>query len=335
MVEATSNLIKEETESKGIHGREPSFSKDINVKSFDVTSRVSFREVSGFRSSLMSDSSYPVWFESIGGEYEDICYDIASSGDSVYVVGYTDKYEVGYADVLVARISKSDGSIEWIVVFGGEDEDYGFGAYLREEYLYIAGMTKSFGYGSNDVLVAKVSIYDGSLQWIIVFGGSDYDCGNGITVDENSVYVTGGMCGLGVGAFDVFIASLSTLDGSLEWLKTIGGTYNEHGIDITISGDYLYVVRETSSFGTSGNNIFTIELSSSDGTLEWMSTIEIDGEDPAYAIAVSDGDIYLLGQTVGLADGFPDVLVASLSSTDGSLVWTTVFGGEGEKVVAT
>lgn len=95
------------------------------------------------------------WTKSYGGSSDDYGYSIRQTTDGGYIVaGYTESFgEAG--DVYLIRID-SNGDLIWSKVFGGSQTDYGWSVkQTADEGFIIAGYTRSFGSGNEDVYLIK------------------------------------------------------------------------------------------------------------------------------------------------------------------------------------
>ncbi|HEY3322789.1 MAG TPA: PQQ-binding-like beta-propeller repeat protein, partial [Planctomycetota bacterium] len=149
------------------------------------------------------------------------------------------------------------------------------------------------------------------------------------------------------GGNDAFVSRYNA-DGSYAWTRTFGGTSNDSGNSITVSGSTLYVTGAFDSanagLGGSGTlsstgstDAFILALNASDGALIWQQKFGGNGSDNARGIAVSDGKVVVagyynssnagVGGTGSLAQvGGWDGFVIALNATDGSEAWKLGFG---------
>jgi len=199
------------------------------------------------------------------------------------------------------------------------------------------------------------------LNFSTYFGGSEgSETGYGIAVTEDgSCYLTGRTSSINFptqfafdstisGSSDAFVAKLSG-SGSLLWSTFFGGNDSEISHDISVASDgscYVTGSTESSDFPTlnaSDNtyggygDIFLAKFSSI-GQLLWSSYFGGNRSDKGRSIAVtSDGSCYVTGSTE--SSDFPtqnafdsthngglDAFVSKFS-TNGSLLWSTFFGG--------
>jgi hypothetical protein len=110
------------------------------------------------------------WTRTLGGGESDYGNSIIQTRDGGYAVaGSTESFGSGNSDIYVVKLNGS-GNIQWTRTIGGEDYDDGNSIIQTTDGGYaIAGSTKSFGSGGQDVYVVKL---DGS-------GGVNVDsCGS-------------------------------------------------------------------------------------------------------------------------------------------------------------
>ncbi len=161
-----------------------------------------------------SASGSLLWSTYLGGNSSDYGRGIAvDTTGNAYVTGMTystdfptpngwDTTQNGDEDAFVAKFS-SDGSLLWSTYLGGSGLDEGKSiAVDGTGNVYLTGMTCSTDVpmpntwdstfnGIEDAFVAKLSA-DGPLLWFTYLGGSGYDDGCGIVVDNaGNAYVTG------------------------------------------------------------------------------------------------------------------------------------------------
>jgi RHS repeat-associated protein len=103
-------------------------------------------------------------------------------------------------NAFAAKLNSSDGALQWNTFLGGSQNDAGNAiAVDNNGNLYVAGYSSiSWGApvrafsGSNDAFAAKLNSSNGTLSWNTFLGGSGYDAGNTIAVDDSGyVYVAG------------------------------------------------------------------------------------------------------------------------------------------------
>jgi hypothetical protein len=196
------------------------------------------------------------------------------------------------------------------------------------------GVDPHYPNGGEDAYLTKFNS-TGTFQWARTWGGTDWDCGNGVAVDgAGNVYVTGFFQtgygqdvdfdpGPGVDNHkvtggnwnDVFLSKFSPT-GNFMWAKTWGGDTWDIGYDIDIDSSYnVYVTgyyNGTCDFNPNAgvdsqpNNgdydVFVSKISAT-GNYMWARTWGGSGRDIGKALAVDgSGNVCV----TGLYQGTPD-----------------------------
>jgi hypothetical protein len=244
-------------------------------------------------------------------------------------------------DAYVACL-EPNGALRWLKTVGEINQavdDYASDVAVYGGSIYITGYTNGFRGTNPDlspfdkIFVARLSASDGGLRWLKVIGSYIvwmntlylYYYATGIAVDGDSVYVTGylkaGYLTHGP-IYDVFVASLSISDGSLQWFKIVRGDDPAVANDIAVYGGSMYITGYV-SFLTE-TDAFVASFSASNGTLQWFKTVE--GANDAKSIIVSENRIYVAGETDSFGAGGMDAYAACLE-LNGSLRWFKAIGG--------
>ena len=142
---------------------------------------------------------------------------------------------------------------------------------------------------------------------------------------EGFLYVVGETRAFGE-VSDVFVAKMNSSDGSIVWVKSIGGGGGEEGSDIVLYGnDTLYVVGSTTSYGEGDFDILLAKINAANGSLEWLLTIGTSNREKAYALTMDDeGKIYVSGCCEGLST---TACVMKINPENRSLEWFKLYGG--------
>jgi len=181
----------------------------------------------------------------------------------------------GDYDIFVAKMG-SDGNWQWATKAGGNDWDDGEGITIDDDRnIYVTGFfreTATFGSysitgdGNGDIYVAKMDS-NGNWQWAAKAGGSEFDRGEGITIDdERNTYVTGSFFGTSTFgsysitsdySYDIFVAKLD-VNGNWQWVTKAGGCGINAGLGITIDEfENTYVIGDFDGTGTFGSYYIT------------------------------------------------------------------------------
>jgi len=141
-------------------------------------------------------------------------------------------------------------------------------------------------------------------QWEATWGGESAEIGVDVAVaPDGSIYTVGYTFTFAQGApyycCDAFILKYDQT-GNLLWQRTWGGWQNEmtRSVAIDPTGNYIYVVGTTESFGQGDHNAFILKFDNT-GNLIWDKTWGGPSVDSAAAdVAVhQQGDIYVVGYT--------------------------------------
>jgi len=332
----------------------------------------------------------------IGGSGADQAYGIAvDSSGNTYVTGKAsssypttagsyNQTHGGNEEVFVTKLNSDGSDLIYSTFLGGSGFDQGFHIDVDNSgNAYVTGHTSSgafpttagaynqtFGGGSNDAFVAKLSSDGSILEYSTFLGGSGFDEGLWIRVDDSgNAYVTGRagsgfpttagayQTTFGGGSYDAFVAKLSSDGSGLEYSTFLGGLSFDVGDGLLVEGSgNIYVTGNTRSsdfptsvgaYNTSRNgdyDVFVTKLNpAGSGSADLIYSTFLGGssfEFPNGGIAVdSFGNAYVSGQTASsnfpttagaynnTFGGFRDVFVTKLSSDGSSLEYSTFLGG--------
>jgi len=203
------------------------------------------------------------WARTLGGSGNDRGYAlITTSTGEVLLTGRTTSFGAGSSDVLVAKLF-ADGTLAWARTLGGSSIDYGYALTTTATgEIVVAGYTRSFGAGSNDVLVTKL-FANGTLAWARTLGGSNSDDGFAlITTSTGEVLLTGRTTSFGAGNNDILVAKLFA-NGTLAWARTLGRSNNDYGRALTTtSTGEIVVAGDTLGFGAGLEDVLVAKLDS-------------------------------------------------------------------------
>jgi len=165
--------------------------------------------------------------------------------------------------------------------------------------------------------------------------------------------------GLQLGSYDQ--SRELVIDPSLTWATYLGGAAEDDAYAVAIDGSgNLYVTGQTKStdfpfiagaYSTSNKGVFDIfvtKVAANGSSLIYSTYIGGTGNDSGTAIALDgSGNAYVVGGTTTLGTGFPtttgafqtsfgggsvDAFVLELASNGGSLMFSTLLGGDGDDV---
>ena len=284
-----------------------------------------------------------------------------------------------------AATAQDDALFSWVKNMGGSDWDSGGDiAVDADGNVYATGFFRNTGdfdpgtgtlnltsAGILDIFISKLD-RDGNLLWAVRVGGTDYDRGFGIAVDnDGNVYSTGYFAGTvdfdpGPGTFNlsssgsgIYILKLDT-DGNFVWAKSISASGSNYGRAIAIdNAQNVYVTGEfkftvdfdpgpgVSNLTQTGSNgdVFILKLDAA-GDFEWAKSHGGSSDDVARSIkADAAGNVYTSGGFHSTVDFDPGAGVFNLTSEgsregfiskldiNGNFVWARQIGSTGTDIV--
>ncbi len=314
------------------------------------------------------------------------------SGGNAYVTGHTRSGNFplvspiqvvpgGDSDVFVTKIDASGSSISYSTYLGGSSLDAGYDIAVDSVgNAYVTGVTASDnfplaspiqgryrGWPYYDAFVTKIDASGSVLSYSTYLGGSKYEHGNSIAVDDlGNAYVTGDTDShnfptsspiqesFAGGSFDAFVTKINASGTALSYSTYLGGkhTDNGHGIAVDSEGN-AYVTGETSStnfplaspiqgsFKWGSHDAFVTKIDASGSTLSYSTYLGGSSNDKGYGIAVdSEGNAYVTGETSSA--NFPlvspiqgshpvleggDVFITKINASGNALSYSSSLGG--------
>jgi hypothetical protein len=323
----------------------------------------------------------------LGGSSYDWGYGIAvDSSGNAYITGWTASFDfptvVGpdtsyncYRDAFVTKVNPDGTALVYTGFLGGSANDGGYSIAVDSSgNAYITGWTASSDFpvvvgpytshnGYWDAFVAKVNPAGTALVYSGFLGGSDDDCGYGITVDSSgNTYVTGytyssdfptvvGPDTTFNGAWDAFVAKVNPAGTALVYSGFLGGSGSDGGKGIvvdssgnayvtgyTYSSDFPAVVGPYTTFNGCVD-AFVAKVNPAGTALVYSGFLGGSGSDGGEGIAVdSSGNAYVTGWTT--SSDFPvvvgpdtsyndygDAFVAKVNPDGTALVYAGFLGG--------
>ncbi len=287
-----------------------------------------------------------LWTKTYGGAEDDYGCAVQQTADLGFIItGYTNSFG-GQNDVYLIK-TDPDGVVEWVRVYGGSEDDYGYDVHQTADLGYIVvGQTFSFGIGGGDGYLIRTDA-NGDTLWTKTFGGAFADAAQSVDVTSDQGYIiTGSTNSFGAGNSDVFLIR-TDINGDTLWTKTFGGTYDDVGNSVLETADLGFFIAGYTYSVTGGEDSDIYLLSTdSNGDINWEQTYGDSGSyqygysadetnDEGFVIGGNanatggeDGDLYLL-RTDSLGDSLwtrggasvnTDVIYSAIQTTDGGYV---------------
>ena len=175
------------------------------------------------KTSMNGDS---IWSRTFGGVGWDECTSIQQTSDGGYILGgwvsSEDPGDVDFDCWLVKTNAQGDSL--WRRAYGGNNGESCYSVQQTTDGGYIlGGTTTSYGAGSNDFWLVRVSS-NGGRMWSQAFGGSSVDFCESVQQTADGGYILGGWTySFGAGASDFWLVKTDT-NGEEEWNRTFGGS---------------------------------------------------------------------------------------------------------------
>ena len=300
------------------------------------------------------------WQKTLGGSNDDRGWDIIQTSDGGYVAtGFAESNDgnltenQGLYDIWVVKLN-STGSIQWQKTFGGTDNEQASeilqtldGGYILSGWTASNDGNISTNYGGSDYWIIKLDSF-GNLEWEKNFGGTSADFGVSIKQTSEGGFIIGGgtqsndidLSGSPRFWPDFWIVKINST-GTIEWQKTLGGTFVDYFFDIEQSNDGGYIIggRVASddgdvSINQGGFDSWVVKINST-GTIQWQKTFGGTSNDYLFDIQKTlDGGFITVGYTesnngdVSMNQGNGDCWIVKFSET-GTIEWEKTLGGTG------
>ena len=288
---------------------------------------------------LGSTGSGLVYATFLGGANSDVGYAITVDGtDNAYVTGIThssdfpatsgsfDPIYTGGAtwggDAFVAKLNSTGSTLVYSTFLGGSGDPYGDrGLAIAVDTAgsaYVAGQTNSSDFpttsaafdpsyngGETDAFIVKLNPTGSALAYASFLGGSDWESGWAIALDETrNAYVTGAT-------------------GSYNFPSTPGA------FDVSFNGgDNSFVIK----LNPSGSELAYATFLDGSG-LAWGLAIAVDGTDNAYVAGMTSSSDFPTTPAVfdpSFNGGFYDAFLVKFNAAGNGLVYATFIGGSSD-----
>jgi hypothetical protein len=321
-----------------------------------------------------------LWIRTAGGYSGDYALAVVCDNNYVYISGEIQGSNAnivfhgspitltckGSNDIFIAKYTFG-GSLIWARRAGGSLYEKAYAMTLdKMGNIYIAGIffdnctfggtTTIHGYGNKDFYIAKYDV-DGNFKWVRNGGSAGRDEAHGIACDSyGNVYMCGYYrdgCHLGGqtlsspnGKSNMFLVKYSP-SGSMIWVKTGGGTWDDVGWSMVIdSNNKLFVAGEFNGYAsfngthisTSGAADIFVANYDTNGNLMWIKKAGGDLPDRAKGIYCAGNRLFITGAYGATAQFGPyyktaadssDIFIASLDKT-GVFKWVLTGGGQAD-----
>lgn len=205
-----------------------------------------------------------------------------TSDNGFIIAAHTEATSIS-SNVWLLKLNSS-GDTLWTKSFGGADFDDGNSVQITADGgLIIAGSTKSFAAGEDDVWLIKTD-ENGDTLWTKTFGGVGGEEGYSVKQTNDGGFVISGYTdSYGAGEDDLWLIRTNE-NGHKLWTKTLGGINDESGSSVLQSADNGYVVTGyTKSFGAGESDV-------------WLIKLEPDTTGIINVVQPNGGEVWLMGE---------------------------------------
>jgi len=243
----------------------------------------------------------------ITGEVLDKSFALVETSDGGYALtGDTSPHLLGSPRDIWLVKTDAYGVMEWNRTYGGASYESAFSLIVTSDGGFaLAGWTRSFGSGFEDVWLVKTDVI-GNVLWNQTYGGEKYDRAYALVETSEGGYAIAGYTNY-VGAGKDFWLLKTDSDGNLLWNRT----YGEGSVHSLV---------ETSDGGYAIAGDARLVKTDVDGNMMWNQTYDgkayalVQTSDGGYALAGTKNDDFWLIKTDehGVIPEFPSWIILPL-----------------------
>jgi hypothetical protein len=262
-----------------------------------------------------------LWTRTYGGLERDEGFSVQQTIDGGYIVaGRTWSFGAGAPESSNVYLIKTDaqGDTLWTRTYGGEGDDDAYSVALTSDGGYIiAGTTRSFGAGFEDVWLLKTNAL-GNTLWTRTYGGHLLDRGRAVQPTADGGYIVAGSTREDYGVYLVKTDS----HGDTLWTRNYGGTRSTRGEAVQQTTDGGYIVTGGKSGPRPEKGVYLLKTNAAGDSL-WSRAYNNNGNYSGYSVQqTTDGGYIIAGTT-------HDVFLVR-TNAQGETLWTRTYGGSNE-----
>ena len=200
-----------------------------------------------------------IWAKTWGGEeFDEADGQMVVDQGAIYVTGrFGGANLIAGGDAVLAKFSKQTGDYMTDVTWGGAGTDDGLGMTSDGTFLYVVGLTTSYGQGGQIFLLKYTK--DLKLVWQQIWGGPKGESARAVEVDTSgNIVIAGSTASSGNGQDDILLLKY-TPEGEMSWSRTWGGPLKEAVHGMVIAGDYAYLAGNTDSYSNGQSDALVIK----------------------------------------------------------------------------
>lgn len=240
---------------------------------------------------------------------------------------------VGLISLLFLCSLESQGQIAFYRVFGGKGYDKAEGvAQLPDSSYIVTGSSSSFEDAPSQAFLLKLN-KQGFHVWSKEYGGAEFEEGRRVLFVPNyGYYIVGTSSSNGTGGFDGYVV-FTDLAGNQQWEKWYdNGAWERFHDAILLPDTSIVMLGETNANQEQVEDQYSMRIDK-DGNVIWDQQSGGVGIDYLNkAVLVTDTTFAVVG-TGYLADSLKSKGYIGYFHIDGSLLWDTLVGSNGEYIL--
>ena len=254
---------------------------------------------------------------------------VATRDNGTVLAGYSSGFLEGNDYNVFAIKLTQKGLFEWGVVFGQEQQDYGYTiVHTLDGGYVIAGATKSYSAPNNryDVLLAKLNS-TGGPEWLYTIRGDHHDYAQDLYVTRNgTILLVGTTRSYGNGFYSILLANFDE-NGQFLWSKILIGSDSAEGNGIVETSDGgIAMVGVISDPSYTDKDIIIVKIHANH-TVAWIKRIGDTRLDTGSKIvATDDGGVVAVGTYYHTGSYGLSAIIIRLNAS-GDLVWARLLAG--------
>lgn len=256
-----------------------------------------------------------LWSKTYGGTSDDYGYDVKQTTDGGFILtGKTLNFSAINHDVYLIK-TNGDGDLLWTRTFGKDGDDYCYTVQQTKDGGFILGGKR----GTTGFYLIKTSSAGDSLWTKALYIGTPSHLHNIYSLQQTS---DDGFIIAGTtydAAVDIFLAKTS-VDGTVQWSKTISGGSHDYALSVRQTADGGYIIGGWTMSFPVGSYHSLLVRTNSNGEMIWAKTYLGGGSSPiGYSVQqTADGGFVLLGSTTGFGAGLWDMYLVKTDQNGNS-----------------
>jgi putative intracellular protease/amidase len=275
------------------------------------------------------------WVKTYGAQGFEYALDCLGIKDGYLIVGYTTSNQKKQRDILLVRTDLKGRDI-WQKTYGGSDEDVALAAAEIDDGYIIAGYSRSFSSGEEDILIIKTD-NNGQVIWKKTYGEKTTEIAKDLVVNQDGTITILGIKGPTEKseAFKYYLLKISE-NGNLLWEKTYtnekrisGYGYNWPSAIRAVKDrkGWYQVIGTTDAYDIHNGNVFVVD---DKGELKRMIDF---GETAFYDYAISatktGGNIFAIASITSSVHKQDNDILVTRNALGGGVIAKKIIRADG------